>query len=219
LPELGERQGGKMKQLIDAFRQVPVTCVSDAMQGMNNMDPAIKPLQEQYVIAGPAVTVQMPAGDNMAVLRGIRQARPGDILVVDAKGYLYSSAAGDFVIGLAQTLGLGGVVIDGTIRDVLTIKASGFPVFCKGATVACSKKVGGGEVNVPISCGGANVAPGDIIVGDANGVAIVPGGKAATVLAAAQEKMQKDEARAAMVLGTRQAAEQYIDELKPDGFK
>lgn len=183
------------------------------------MDPAIKPLKEEYTIAGRAFTVKLPAGDNMAVLRGIRQAKPGDILVVDAKGYLYSSAAGDFVIGLAQTLELGGIVIDGTIRDILSIKASGFPVFCKGATVACSKKIGSGEIDVPISCGGVSVFSGDIIVGDANGVSVVPQARAEELLLAAVEKMQKDEARAAAILGNRQAAEQYIDSLKPDSFK
>lgn len=209
----------KMSTIIEAFRKVPVTCVSDAQQGMNNMNPSIKPLKETYSIAGPAFTVKVPAGDNMAVLRGIRQAKPGDILVVDAKGYLYNAAAGDFVIGLAEAFGLGGVVIDGTIRDILSIKALNFPVFCQGATVACSKKIGGGEVNVPISCGGANVAPGDIIVGDANGVAVVPQARAAEVLKAALDKMKKDEARAAAILGNRQAGEQYIDGLKPDSFK
>ena len=208
-----------MNTIIEAFRKVPVTCISDAQQGMNNMDPAIKPLKEEYSIAGTAFTVKASAGDNMAVLRGIRQAKPGDILVVDAKGYLYSSAAGDFVIGLAQTFGLGGVVIDGTIRDILSIKALGFPVFCKVATVACSKKIGAGEVAVPLSCGGVSVIPGDMIVGDANGVAVVPQAKAAEVLKAALEKLHKDEARAAAILGNRQAAEKYIDELKPDSFK
>jgi len=183
------------------------------------MDTTIKPLQEEYSVAGRAFTVKLPAGDNMAVLKGIRQAKLGDILVVDAKGYLYSSAAGDFVIGLAQTLGLGGVVIDGTIRDVLSIKALGFPVFCKGVTVACSKKIGSGEVDVPISCGGVSVFPGDIIVGDANGVSIVPQSRADEILRAAVEKMQKDEVRAAAILGNRQAAEEYIDSLKPDSVK
>ena len=209
----------EMNVLIDEFLKVPVTCVSDALQGLNNMDPAIKPLREECVIAGRAFTVKAQAGDNMAVLRGIRQAKPGDILVVDAKGHLYSSAAGDFVIGLAQTLGLGGVVIDGTIRDILGIKALGFPVFCKGVTVACSKKIGSGEVNVPVSCGGVNVFPGDIIVGDANGVTVVPQMKAEATLRAAVEKMLKDEARAAAILGNRLEAERYIDSLKPDSFK
>ena len=208
-----------MDAIVEGFRKVPVTCVSDAMQGLNNMDPAIKPIKEEYAIAGRAFTVKVPAGDNMAVLQGIRKANPGDILVVDAKGYLYNSAAGDFVIGLAQTLELGGVVIDGTIRDILSIKASSFPVFCKGATVACSKKIGSGEVDVPVSCGGASVYSGDIIVGDANGVSVVPQARAEEVLRAAVEKMHKDEARAAAILGNRQAAEQYIDSLMPDSFK
>lgn len=208
-----------MNAIIEAFKKVPVTCVSDAMQGMNNMDPAIKPLKEEYSITGRAFTVKMPAGDNMAVLWGIRRAKPGDILIVDAKGCLYNSAAGDFVIGLAQTMGLGGVIIDGTIRDILTIKALDFSVFCKGATIACSKKIGAGEVDVPISCGGVFIVSGDIVVGDANGVTVVPQAKAQIVLCTAVEKMKKEEARAAAIFGNRQAAEQYIDSLKPDSFR
>lgn len=201
----------------ELFREVPATCVSDAMQGLNNLDAAIKPLKEEYKIAGRACTVKMSAGDNMALLKGIRQAKPGDILVVDAKGYLYSAAAGDFVIGLAHTLGLGGVVIDGTIRDVMSIKQLNFPVFCKGATVACSKKYGVGEINVPISCGGVSVQPGDMIVGDVDGVVVVPQCKEEQVLTAALKKLKSDQTRAERILGNREAALQYIDNLLSEG--
>lgn len=208
-----------MNAIVDKFRTIPTTCISDVMQGLNNLDPAIKPLKEEYIMAGRSCTVKMMAGDNMAVLKGIRQAKPGDILVVDAKDYLYSAAAGDFVIGLAHTLGLGGVVIDGSVRDVISIKNSNFPVFCKGTTVACSKKYGIGEVNVPISCGGAAIQPGDIIVGDADGVVVIPQSKAESVLKAAMLKLQNDQERAETILGNPQDAERYIDSLLTDSCK
>src|SRR5690606_11394676 len=145
------------EELIARYASVPTTAVSDATGGLNNMDSMIKPLQEEYRIAGRAVTVKLPGGDNPAMLRAMRTASPGDVLVVDAKGDLRKAVAGDFVVGMMRTLGIAGLVVDGAIRDVRDIKALGFPVFVRGTTVAASSKTGAGEVNVPISCGGVTV--------------------------------------------------------------
>lgn len=205
-----------MQKMIDEFRMLPTTCVSDAMQGLNNFDTAVKPLREEYKICGRAITVKMPAGDNMMVLKAMKEAQPGDILVIDSANYSYRAVAGDFVIGLAQTLGLGGVVAYGTIRDVQGIKAMNFPVFCSGTTVACSQKIGVGEINVPISCGNATIYPGDFIIGDADGVVAVPEAKARIILEAAQKKLEKDELRAQRVLGDAQSALNYINSLIPE---
>ncbi len=142
-----------MDQIIDQFHSIPTTCISDALDGLNNLHPSIKPLKEDFVLSGRAFTVKMPVGDNLAVLKAIRTAKPGDILVIDAKGDEYRAIAGDFVVGMAKTLELGGIVVDGVIRDSTGIKELDFPVFCKGTTVAASGKAGVGELNVPISCG------------------------------------------------------------------
>ncbi len=202
-----------MQKTVDGFRLLPTTCISDAMQGLNNFDTAVKPLQAEYRICGQAITVKMPAGDNMMVLKAMQAARPGDILVIDAANYSYRAVAGDFVIGLAQVLGLGGVVAYGTIRDVQSIKAMNFPVFCTGTTVACSRKIGAGEVNVPLACGQATIHPGDIIIGDADGVVAVPQAEAGGILAAAREKLLDDAGRAKRVLRDAQAAMNYINSL------
>ena len=205
-----------MKALIEELRSIPATCISDALQGFNHFNTAIKPLKEEYVICGQAVTVKVPAGDNMMVMQAMKQGMPGDILVVDAEGSEYRSFAGDFVIGLAKTLGFGGVVASGTVRDVLGIKEMNFPVFCLGTTLACSKKIGMGAFNIPISCGGVIVHPGDVIVGDANGVVAIPKERVAQVLEAAKAKMKKDQIRAENILGNREAAIQYIEKLVPE---
>lgn len=205
-----------MKTIIEELKSIPATCISDAMQGFNHCNPAIKPLKEEYVICGQAVTVKVPAGDNMMVIQAMKQGKPGDILVVDAEGAEYRSFAGDFVIGLAKTLGFSGVVASGTVRDIVGIKEMNFPVFCLGATLACSKKMGMGAVNIPISCGGVLVHPGDIIVGDANGVLAIPKEAAERVLEAAKAKMKKDEIRAESILGNREAALAYIEKLVPE---
>lgn len=202
-----------MPDIIDKFRDVPTTCISDALDGLAHLDPAIKPLQEEYKICGRAVTVKMPAGDNFMVLAAMKEAKAGDIMVIDAEGSYYRSFAGDFVVALAKTLGIGGIVADGTVRDVIGVKNLNFPVFCLGTTVACSQKYRGGNINVPISCGGAAVLPGDIIVGDADGVVVVPAQQAEKVLAAAKQKMARDEERAERFLKNRDTALVYIENV------
>lgn len=129
-----------MYPIVEQFRYVPTTCISDAQDGLNNLHPSIKPLQEEYVISGRAFTVKMPVGDNLSVLKAIRLASPGGILVIDAKGDEYRTIAGDLVVGIAKTLGLGGVGVDGVIRDLKGIQELAFPVFCKGTTVAACKR-------------------------------------------------------------------------------
>ena len=196
---------------IDQFQKLPTTSVSDALNGLANMDASIKPLQEKYHIAGRAFTVQMPVGDNLVVLKAIREAKPGDVLVVDAKGDTYRAIAGDFILGLAQTLGIKGIVVDGVIRDIVGAKKLNFPVFCKGTTVAASGKVGEGAINVPISCGGVTIQPGDIIVGDADGVVVVPRSMEEEVLEKALEKEEQDRKRAEKISGNKEEAIAYLD--------
>ena len=202
-----------MKDIITCFKVIPSTCAADATSGLNNMDTAIKPLKEEYTVCGRAVTVKMPAGDNLSVLRAISNAQPGDILVIDSKGYTSRAVAGDFVVGLAQVLDLGGMVVDGSIRDIVSIKKSGFPVFCKAATSSASTKNGGGSVNVPISCGGVSVNPGDIILGDADGVVVIPQDREEEMFVAAEAKLLKDKQRADTVLQSPATAKKYLEQL------
>ncbi|RKQ37975.1 RraA family protein [Oceanobacillus halophilus] len=197
--------------LIEEFKSLPTTCVSDVLRGLNNLDPSIKPLKEEYKIAGRAFTVKIPAGDNLGIQRAIKEASQGDILVIDGKGETYRAIAGDFVIGMAQTVGLGGFIVDGVVRDVAEIRELNYPVFCKGSTVAASLKVDPGEINIPISCGGVPVNPGDIIVGDVNGIVIVPQEKAEETLQKAKKKLAKDNARDQKVLGKPEEVYKYID--------
>ncbi|MFM9278847.1 RraA family protein [Paenibacillus jiagnxiensis] len=202
-----------MTDILQKLKDLPTTCLSDAMDGMNNMDSAIKPLQDDYRIAGRAFTVKMPAGDNLMVLKGIREAKPGDILVIDAKGDTYRAIAGDFVVGMAKTLGIQAIVVDGVNRDIEGIRQLDYPVFSRGTTVAAGGKLGMGEVNVPISCGGVSVNPGDIIVGDADGVLVIPQSREAEVVQSAKEKLKKDEEREKRISGDRQATLDYLDSM------
>lgn len=202
-----------MEKWMKQFYDLPTTCISDALNGMNNLDPSIKPLQDSYKVAGRAFTVKIPAGDNTMVLKAIKEASPGDVLVVDAKGESYRAVAGDFVVGLAQKLGIAGIIVDGVIRDLIGVRSLNFPVFSKGTTVAASFKNGAGEINVPISCGGVSITPGDIIVGDADGVVVIPQADAEKVLEKALAKLKKDEQREASALQDEASARKYLEDL------
>lgn len=150
------------------------TCVSDAMDGLNHMNVTIKPLDENWHVVGKAFTVQVPQGENLSILEALDQAEPGDVLVVDGKADMHNALAGDFVLGMAKTLGIQGMIVDGVIRDKAASIELGFPVFCKGTVPAAGRKASRGQVNVPIQCGGVIVNPGDLIVADADGVVVVP---------------------------------------------
>ncbi|MGE1164290.1 RraA family protein [Peribacillus simplex] len=199
-----------MDALIQQFRSLPTTAISDAMEGLNNLESAIKPLKEEFHFAGRALTVLMPVGDNSAVLKAIGEARPGDIIVVDSKGDTYRAIAGDFVVGMMQTMEIGGLVVDGVIRDLEAIKEMNFPVFSRGTTVASSGKAGVGQTNIPISCGGVTVFPGDIIIGDIDGVVVVPQPMGEEILIKAKDKIMKDKLRAEKYAGKPEEIRKYI---------
>jgi len=202
-----------LEKWIKQFFDLPTTCISDALNGMNNLDPSIKPLQDSYKVAGRAFTVKIPSGDNTMVLKAIKEASPGDVLVIDAKGESYRAVAGDFVVSLAKKLGIAGIIVDGVIRDLIGVRSLNFPVFSRGTTVAASFKNGAGEINVPISCGGVPIAPGDIIVGDADGVVVIPQADAEKVLEKALAKLKKDEQREAAALQDEASARKYLEDL------
>lgn len=179
-----------------SFKHLPTTAISDATGGHTNLRSDIKPLADHFKITGRAVTVRLPDGENGVVLEAIRAAKEGDILVIDAKGNTNRAVAGDFVLSLAKGIGVQGVVVDGVIRDMAAIRELDFPVFSLGTTVAAGNKNGGGKVNVPIAIGGVAVHPGDYIIGDVDGVVVVPQEDAEHIVATAEAKVKKDEIRA-----------------------
>lgn len=202
-----------MENTIKALESIPTTAISDVLKGMQNLDSSIKPLKESYKISGRAYTVQLPVGDNLMLLRSLKEAKKGDILVVDVKGDTYRAIAGDFVVGMMKSLELGGMVVDGVIRDLIDIKGLDFPVFSKGTTVSSGTKNGPGDTNIPISIGGTPVNPGDVIVGDVDGVVVIPQDKAAEVLEKAKQKMVSDEEREAKVGSNHEAILDYVNHM------
>ncbi|ATP38581.1 regulator [Solibacillus sp. R5-41] len=174
---------------------LPTTAISDVTGGHTNVDASIKPLADHFKIAGRVLTVRLPDGENGAVLEAISKAEKGDIIAIDAKGNNNRAVAGDFVMQLAQGVGVQGFVVDGVIRDLAAARAIDFPIFSIGTTVAAGNKNGGGVVGRAISLGGVAVQSGDYIIGDIDGVVIVPQSDVEWVIQAAEEKVTKDQAR------------------------
>ena len=130
----------------------------------------LQPYHAPAPMAGTAVTVKTRGGDNLAILRAYDFCRPGDIMVVDADGDLSNALVGGIMTFAAASLGLAGMVLDGAIRDVAEIRERTFPVYARGVTHRGPYKDGPGAINVPVTVGGMVVNPGDIIVGDQDGL-------------------------------------------------
>ncbi|PAE16753.1 regulator [Virgibacillus sp. 7505] len=194
------------------FKDIPSTSVSDALQGKNHMSYEIKPIGD-FHLSGPAFTVEIDEGENISVLEAMYKAKPGDVLVVDGKGWTENAVAGDFILNLGKTLGLAGIVIDGVIRDIKGSLALDYPIFCKGTTTCASKKTQKGLIGVPIVCGGVTVNPGDYIVGDSDGVVVVPHSEASSIREQALEKISVDEKRENSVGQDVDAARKYIEDF------
>ena len=160
---------------LNALRDIPVSALSDNMH-RNTGSAGLLPYQRpgKKTMAGTAVTVRSRGGDNLTYLRALEFCRPGDVLVVDAGGDLNNAVVGGILTFYAATIGLSGVVIDGAIRDVAEIRERDFPVYARGVTHRGPYKDGPGEINVPVCVGGMVVNPGDIVVGDQDGLLAIP---------------------------------------------
>jgi regulator of RNase E activity RraA len=167
--------------LIEAFRGLASSNVADAMGRFNFMDPGMQS-RSGLPLCGPAVTVNARPGDNLMVHKALQLAGPGDIVVVSTNGNTTSAVFGELMCRTAVACRLGGLVVDGAIRDAEGITALGFAAFSRTVTPGGCDKDGPGEINVPVSCGGVAVHPGDIVVGDRDGIAVVPHADAAEVL-------------------------------------
>lgn len=158
---------------IKPFEAYSTPDISDMLNRMYTMCSGIKNLTNQKKIMGSACTVKVFPGDNLMVHKALDIVQPGDIIVVDAGGSGMNGIIGDLISSKAIHRGVAAVVIDGLIRDLPEMKETGLPVFARGVTPIGPLHRGPGEINYPISCGGIVVLPGDVIVGDENGVVVV----------------------------------------------
>lgn len=163
------------KEVINLLEQYPSCFVADAQNGANVMDAGIKALYEGIHVVGTALTVDAPAGDELGVLSALENySKPGDLLVVDGKRNKDLAIAGGIVARTCILKKVKGMVIDGVTRDLEDYKQLKFPVFARGLIPRCAYSNVLGRINVPVSCGGVLVRPADIVVGDADGVVVLP---------------------------------------------
>lgn len=180
------------EQTVRQFRELPVANVSDVMSRLTAGGPNLRPLHAGGPLAGPAFTVKTRPGDNLMVHKALLMAKPGDVIVVDAGGELSNALVGEMMLSHAIQIGVAGVVINGAVRDYGWIKNNSFPVFAAGITHRGPYKDGPGEINVPVSIGGMVVNPGDIVVGDQDGLLAFPQTEAVLVIEKAKAQMLKE---------------------------
>lgn len=178
--------------VLDALRDLGSATVYEAQGAFGALDSGMKPLDPRSRLAAPAFTVDMRPADNLMAHYALLKARPGDVLVVDAKGFVEAGPWGDVLTAMAQKIGIAGLVINGAVRDANAIVDAGFPVWCRGLSIKGTGKHQPGRVNVPVAIGDVVIHPGDIVVADRDGIAIVPAGRADEVLAAARDREDKE---------------------------
>lgn len=175
-----------------ALRDLGSATVYEAQGAIGALDGGIKPLDPRSRLAAPAFTVDMRPGDNLMLHYALLKARPGEVLVVDAKAFVEAGPWGDVLTAMAQKIGVAGLVINGAVRDAQAIVDAGFPVWCRGLSIKGTAKNQPGRVNVPITIGDVVIHAGDIVVADRDGIAVVPADRIDAVLAAALEREHKE---------------------------
>ncbi len=198
------RQDRLPAALVGAFRSIPVAVAGDCM-GRSVGAMGLHGYHENLatVLCGPAVTVRVRSGDNLMIHKALMMVQPGDVLVVDGGGDVSQALVGGLIRTTCVAKKLGGLVIDGAVRDRVEWAEDGMPIFARGHTHRGPGKDGPGEVNVPISCAGLVVLPGDLIVGDADGVIAIPAAEAVDILQRGRAHLEKEaRIRAANATGT-----------------
>lgn len=176
------------KAFVSDFAQLPTAVVSDVMSRLVGGGAALRPMHRAGVLAGPALTVKARPGENLMIHKAIEMAQPGDIIVVDAGGDTTNSLMGELMLAHAIKRGVAGFVLNGAIRDAEAYLEQNLPVYAVGITHRGPYRDGPGEIGFPVSIGGMVIEPGDLMLGDYDGVVSVPRADLSTVLAAARKK-------------------------------
>ncbi len=190
---INERQPGPAADIVAAFREMPVAAIGDSMSrnigtyGLRQYHARL-----DTVLCGPAVTVRVRPGDNLMIHKALMMVQPGDVLVIDGGADITQALVGGLIRTTCVAKQLGGIVLDGAVRDLTEWAEEGMPIFARGHTHRGPSKDGPGEINIPVSCAGLAVLPGDLIVGDADGVIAIPAAEAAEVLEKTRAHLKKE---------------------------
>ncbi|KLU27179.1 RraA family protein [Caballeronia mineralivorans] len=173
---------------IEKFKALPVANISDVMHRLTAGGPRLRPYHASGVLCGIALTVKTRPGDNLMAHMALTMAQPGDVIVVDAAGDLTNSIIGERMMVNAQRRGFAGWVINGAIRDLEWVKRNTLPVFAAGISHRGPYKTGPGEINVPVAIDGMVIEPGDLVIGDDDGLLCVPFDQIEKIYEAARAK-------------------------------
>lgn len=188
--------------LVEGFRGLPVANIGDSMNRASLLDARLRRIS-RIDLLGPAFTVKSRAGDNLMLHKALDLAQPGDVIVFDGHGDLTTAITGELMMQTAIEKKLGGVIIDGAIRDLATLRELPLPIYAAGVTPAGPYKDGPGEINVPVTVGSVVIHPGDILVGDEDGIIAIRPADAADILAKTLKKNAAEvEKMAAIRAGT-----------------
>lgn len=188
-------------ELVEAFYKHSTATVHEAMGRLGAMNYKIKSLAKGMKICGPAYTVRAQAGDNVMILKAIKESQKGDVIVVDCGRCIESGPFGELAAAECKVKGLGGFITSGSVRDTAEIIAMGFPVFSVGISIVGTVKETIGYINHPVSVCDVIVNPGDIILGDDDGIVVIP-------LHSAQEILEKSDLRVAKEAKTMEKIQQ-----------
>lgn len=181
-------------EIIEALRNFSTTELCDGMTEFRVLDPAIRRMATKKKIAGAAFPVEIPAGVSGIIPDALMEIEPGQVLVIAAQGFTRQSCWGDYRSFCAKMRHVEGVVIDGAFRDIEGCEEIGVPIFARGVVPRAGGKARDGRVNVAVEIGGVRVSPGDIIVGDADGVVVVRQEEAEEIMARARKKSETEAA-------------------------
>ena len=185
--------------IVARFAALPVANVSDSMWRLTAGGARLRPMHQGGVLAGPALTVKARPGDNLMLHKSISMAQPGDVIVCDAGGDLTNALVGEMMLAQMVKRGVAGLIINGAIRDYAAIRAQAMPVFAAGVTHRGPYKSGPGEINVPSAIDGMVIEPGDLVIGDDDGLLCVPFDELEAVLARSTAKFEAEQRQMANI--------------------
>ena len=191
------------QELVERLAKLPAANIGDAMDRLGVADSAIQAIWPGAKIAGPAFTVWTRPGDNQGIHEALKQAKPGDVIVVSGGGDESRALLGELIGERAINLGIAGFALDGAARDAEALGEIGMPVFARAVTPAGPYKNGPHRLGGPVAFGGVPVLPGDIIIGDSDGVVVIPREQAAAVADAAEAVFADETNRRASIIAAR----------------
>ena len=197
--------------IVKEAAQFPSSILADVAGRRGALSGRIAPLSPTMQFAGPALTVEVRPGDNLMIHAALAVAKPGDVIVIDGKGDLSSALMGEIMCQQCVALGVAAVVMDGAARDSVAIRELGFPMYVAGLNPNGPTKFVPGRLNHPISIGGVSIKPGDLVVGDADGVTVIEREKAASMLPLAAKKVADETQRIADIKSRKSLRPGWLD--------